>query len=78
MEVIEWVCTSVSTAIFCHPGTVQTVGVYPDNDEPENLTFVAKPLMTEKIGLLCTLAMFDTRMISGVISNASIASVIFC
>ena len=33
MEVIEWVCTSVSIAIFGHPGTVQTVGMYPQNDD---------------------------------------------
>lgn len=50
MEVTEWVCTSVGTAIFGHPGTVQTVGVYPDNDELECASFVAKPLMTEESG----------------------------
>jgi hypothetical protein len=70
MEVVQWVFTSVSTSIFGHPGTVQTVGVHSDNDEPENFTFVAKPLMTEQCSLSCSLVMFDTRMISGVISNS--------
>jgi hypothetical protein len=49
---------------------MQTVGVHPDNGEPEDFTFVAKPLMTEQSGLLCSLVMFDTRMISGIISNS--------
>jgi hypothetical protein len=59
MEVTGWVSTIVSTAIFGHPGTVQTVGVYPVNDEREYVTFVAKPLMTEESGTTSTVFMFE-------------------